>query len=422
MLKAGIVVLKHLRRVFRFRATTLLAKPLGVLWFCVVAWILWSAMLLPAQSDVARRHYQEGVAHEQSGDLAAARKSYESAIVSRPDYVEAIANLGLVYLRLGDVQKALAHFEEARRLRPEARNLEFYAGLAHYQSGDYPNAIQRLKSFVEAFPKDARGLHLLGLCWLRIDNLEQGVQYLQQAVSLQPGNIPAFLSLATAYVSQKQIHRATGILEGPLNSIKTPEKDLVLGMILNANGAHLDALATLRRVIAANPKLPGANNQLGYTQMLLGDDPAAIESFKAELRLDPTEFNANANLGWILVRERRYREAAENLAVALARKPTHPGVRFLVGQVQFAQGDLEKAQASLELVAEQRPEFRAVHVLLGRVYAKRGFPEKVKQTQQVIARLTEKEQQRNLQDNSSYGGTAAMSTLDGSRPDEDDKR
>jgi tetratricopeptide (TPR) repeat protein len=193
-------------------------------------------------------------------------------------------------------------------------------------------------------------------------------------------------------------------MEGPLRGREQAESLLAKGMLLNARGKYQEARKELQRAAGINATLAGLHNQLGYTEMLLGDDSAAVAEFQKELAVRPLDFQANANLGWILLRDRKFAEAEAVLARALQAKPKHPGALFLQGQLWFQTGETEKARQNLEQVVAARPGFRAAHVLLARAYGKLNRPEEMRRTQAVIAKLTQEEQARNAGGSESYGG------------------
>ncbi|MDX2153178.1 MAG: tetratricopeptide repeat protein [Bryobacteraceae bacterium] len=362
-----------------------------------------AAALLGQAPDPAREHLRRGVQAERTGNYAAARAEYEKALALSPKMPEALANLGTVYLRLGMPERAAAQLKAASELRPAMAPLKFFHGLSLYEGGRYAEAHEVLAKFLEQMPGDARGLHLDGLCLLKLDRYEEGRRQLEQSLARQPGNQPAKVTLATAYVAAGNLERAATLIEG----LQGADADLVRGMILNSKGQYREAEKVLMAALASNPKLPSLNNQLGYTLMLLGDDAGAIRAFEAELQLAPKDFNASANLGWILVKQREFARAEALLSEALKAKPANAGVLYLLGQVWSSIGETVKAVAALEQVVKQKPSFRAAHVLLARGYAKTGRTADAERLQAVIRKLTEEEQARNLGANESYADRGA---------------
>lgn len=353
-------------------------------------------------------HFRRGVEFEKANNLDAARGEYEKAIALDPARIDARGNLGMVQLRLGDAAAAIASFETVLARRPEMGQVRFYLALAHYQTGRCDRAGVELDRLLAADPRDGRALHLAGMCLLKLDRIETGVDLLERAVGVNPANRAALLTLATAYASLKEHEKAEELLRGPLAGRETPETQLVRGTLLNAQGKYREAEAVLAAAAAGAGKLPAVRNELGYTRMLLGDYASARREFEAELRLTPGDFNASANLGWLLAQDREHARAAPLIAEALRQKPANPGLLYLMGQVHLAEGALEKAVEALSRAVELRPEFRAAHVLLARIFARLNRPDDVAREQAWIARLTREEQDRNAGSSVGYGGGAAI--------------
>jgi tetratricopeptide (TPR) repeat protein len=75
-----------------------------------------------------------GIAYHQMLQLDNARKSYELAIKVKPDYVEAINNLGTVYYAKKNFRRAISWYNRALKLAPaEAKSASIYMNLGTAQ-------------------------------------------------------------------------------------------------------------------------------------------------------------------------------------------------------------------------------------------------------------------------------------------------
>jgi tetratricopeptide (TPR) repeat protein len=320
-----------------------------------------------------------------------------------PADVETLAAQGVAQLRSGRTRDAVGTLRQAIGMRPEAARLRFLLGLALYQAGDWREARTELAHVLAANPADGQALHLEGLCRLKLGDLRGGAEALEESLRANPSNGAAALTLATTYVSLRDVEKAESLLDGPLRNAEPAQRDLLRGMILNVRGRYREAEPELQKGIAADPRLPGLHNQLGYTQMLLGDYPAAIRAFEQELKLVPNDFNACSNLGWLFVQEREYERAKPFVTEASRQAPGNAGLLYLAAQVRWSERDFAAAAEALEKAVEIEPGFRAAHVLLARVYGRQNRPDDVARQQTIIARLTAAEQERNLESSDGYG-------------------
>lgn len=354
------------------------------------------------QADASRTHFNRGVELQQKGELEGARQAYEEALKLSPRRVDALANLGLVYLNLGRNDEAIEVLSRALDLKPELTSVRLFLGLARFRADQYEAAHQELVRVLESQPGHPQALHLLGLCRLKLDLIEEGILALEAALQVNANNMEAAYTLATAYVGFGEIDKAESLLEGPLRGRTGAEVHLVRGSILNARKKAQAALDELTRARRLNEKLPTLQTQIGYAYLLLVEYEKAAGEFQAALRQNPNDYHANAYLGWLRIQEKRYTEAADCLLNALRLKPDNATILYQLGQIQQINGQVEKALSTLERAVELRPEFIPAHVLLARVYSKLKRTGDFARQQTIIRQLTEKEQRENLGTQESY--------------------
>ncbi|MPZ20669.1 MAG: tetratricopeptide repeat protein [Luteitalea sp.] len=368
--------------------------------------LLWLLALLPAtasaQVDESRTHFNRGVEFQRSGDLERARLAYEEALTLSPGRVDALSNLGLVYLNLGAHDKAIERLSRALSIKPDLHMVRLFLALAHFRAGQFGRAERQAARVVAAHPGHPRALHLLGLSLLKLERIQEGIAALEAALRANPNNAEAAHTLATAYIRRGDVAKAEALLEGPLRSSGDAQICLVRGTILNAKGEYRAALQELTKAKALNDRLPTLHTQLGYAHMFLSEPKRATHRFRTALAQNPDDFEANAYLGWLYLREKRHQEASERLLAALRQKPDSSALLYMIAQVYRAGGKHEKAAEALERVVQQRPDFRPAHVLLAMTYSRLKRTEDYAREQAVIKRLTEEEQERNLGPRTGY--------------------
>src|SRR5262249_41061677 len=96
-----------------------------------------------------------GIAYHQLAQLNLARKSYEQALKVKPDYVEALNNLGTVYYSQKSYRRAISWYTKAIKLAPhEPRSASIYMnlGTAYFARKRYEQAT---KAYQTALQLDA---------------------------------------------------------------------------------------------------------------------------------------------------------------------------------------------------------------------------------------------------------------------------
>ena len=362
--------------------------------------LLWLMVFVPAtvsaQADESRGHFNRGVELQRKGDLEQARLAYEEALKLSPTRVDALSNLGLVYLNLGAHDKAIERLSQALAIKSDLHMVRLALAFAHFRTGQFGAAEREVARVVAADPGNPKALHLLGLSLLKLDRIREGVTALEAALQADPKNAEAAQTLATAYIRLGEIGRAEALLDGPLASGGGAEIHLVRGRILNAKGEYRAALEELNKARELNDRLPMLHTQLGYALMFLSEPEQAMSEFLAALAQNPDDFEANGYLGWLYLREKRHEEASGRLQAALRQKPDSSALLYMIAQVYRADGENEKAADVLERVVKQRPDFLPAHVLLATTYSRLKRSEDYAREHAVIRQLTKDEQERNL--------------------------
>ncbi len=117
---------------------------------------------------------------------------------------------GNEFFKATQYQAALANYMEAQRLDPGEKRLDKFIGetyMALYQPGSkHPkdlefanNAIQRLQSYLAAYPNDKKVREYLVSMYLALDRYDDAIGFYQDLLKSDPNDIKAMTSLAAMY-------------------------------------------------------------------------------------------------------------------------------------------------------------------------------------------------------------------------------
>src|SRR5262245_27124986 len=81
-------------------------------------------------------------------------------------------------------------------------------GLHHHQVGNLAQAEQLYRQVLDSNPDDYEALQLLGVLVVQTGRHEAGIEYLRQALRLDPNNAPAQFNLGSALRKQGQLDEA----------------------------------------------------------------------------------------------------------------------------------------------------------------------------------------------------------------------
>ncbi len=265
------------------------------------------------------------------------------ARLDRKAYGESLLNLGKVYAWAGK-------HEEAGRFAREAGQIlggdpEVYRILGHLAS--------------------ARG------------DLDDAVDYLTQAVRLEPDYAAAQHSLGTALYHLGRYEQAAGHFAKALDTdpIIAPEARNNLGLTLEALGRRTEAIDHYRQVLTAKPDHVDARNNLGAALLSEGTPGEAIPHFRQVLALDPNRAEAHFNLGAALEASGSLNDAVASFEQAIHLRPGYPEAHNSLGLNLILLGRSAEAIQPLEEAIRLRPGFPEAHDNLGSALRLTGQPE-----------------------------------------------
>jgi protein O-GlcNAc transferase len=149
-----------------------------------------------------------GVGLEKMNRLGESEQAYEKALGIKPDYIDALLNLGVVHSRQRDFPKAIATYTKATQLAPLSFKAWHNLGIAHSEFG---NARESLIAFDQASridPNDANVYANMGLVYVTQCESEAAKDAFERALSLDSKHVQANKQLAILYRSQEQYDEA----------------------------------------------------------------------------------------------------------------------------------------------------------------------------------------------------------------------
>jgi Flp pilus assembly protein TadD len=188
--------------------------------------VLWQHAL-QATSDNYLAHNQLGACLGRAGRRDEAQKEYALAIAINPHNGDASLNLARSYLSEGKMKKALQILEAARIANP--KNAEIHSQLGLFYLKDRPDeGLEYLRQAIRLDPREAK-LHLLLAGALeKRGRLEEAAQHLGEAVQLAPDAPMFHYDLAVVLCRLGRWHEADAHLQEALElAIAWEQKQLV---------------------------------------------------------------------------------------------------------------------------------------------------------------------------------------------------
>lgn len=301
-----------------------------------------------------------GLAHEELGDSDAAVAELESLLEAtrreggnynqgeRENRVLILRQVGIIYLRTGDTAKAISAFTRLREISNSPRDLELLID-AYRSDGQHERAYSLSREAIGKFPDD-KFLRFQHARLLARRDLRAAESMMQKAISSDPKDVEAYLSLSQIYLDAKEYARAEGILHRAeaIPDLTDSMREAVrfqLGAVYERSKKYDKAEEVFRQILRLNPKNHGALNYLGYMFAERGVKlQEALELIKRAVELEPNNGAYLDSLGWAYFKLDNLALAEENLVKAVNRLKNDPTIHEHLGDLYFRMENYAKAE------------------------------------------------------------------------------
>jgi len=156
----------------------------------------------------AASHVQRGIGFEEAGRIEDAIVEHEKALELDPEFVQAHANLIILYGKTKQPQKAEEHFRAAVRLNPNHADSYYNYGVLLFEQRKYVEAEEVFRKAVEINPFHSQAFHNLGVMREQQGRLDEALQFYRKAVERQPNFPLAHFHIGRILANQKKYDEA----------------------------------------------------------------------------------------------------------------------------------------------------------------------------------------------------------------------
>ncbi len=281
------------------------------------------------QRDHARAYMGLGAVFRGTGRFQEAEMAYLAALDLNPKLSEAWAGLGAAQLAQGKVAEAVAAARGGVANVPD--EADSYLALSVLVPEE---AMAALKEAAKRVPDDARVHAAVAEEYLKVGDGANAKVAAEAALRIDPNRGDAQLSLVFADSMASGALDAAGY-QGLIDARGAEEEDMTT------------ALAAYDRLIAAHPRSSLPLMGRARVRATMGDRDAAIADLGAALALDPSNVEAMAASGLLLLEAGRASEAKPRLQRASAERPLDVSLTMAYARAQKESGDLDGAVATL---------------------------------------------------------------------------
>jgi tetratricopeptide (TPR) repeat protein len=338
---------------------------------CAVSAFEEAVRLEPASAEA---HYDLGIAYVRLNQLAGAAGQFRLALKNQPGMSVAHIALGSALSDTGKPAEAEIEFRAALNIDPKSVSaLDHLAQLLATQHR-YDSAIRYWKEALALEPdspdiqlslgattyEDAAAKEAAGIVGAQIDGTKEAIRILEQLIRQHPDMKGAHFTLGNIYANESRFREAA---DEYTEATRLDPKDMVALLArvkaLTTVSAFQDALAPAQEYARAKPADPEGHVLLGTVYKGLG------EYHKAEVELDravlgnPKDFQAQYQLGFVLARNQKPKQALPHLEKAVTLKPSDSSAQFQLAAVLRTLGDTARAgEIAQSFKAGKSEEFR----------------------------------------------------------------
>ena len=338
------------------------------------AWLQLAGLELKSgHLDVAERHYRQRLAllpgdfyallglarvAQQNGRQDEARRLVEQLVRDFPQFSTGHNLYAEMLAATGDA-------DGARKQRWLGR-----------ESGRFREAEDPWLNGMQAWCHDFTRLCVLATIEQQTEHGDKGINLLERAIHLAPGNPSGYELLGGLYRKLGDAAKARDTFEAGLRAVKTAKPSPMFFVNLSETYRLLKQPADALRIVQLGFAQLGdqleLHDALGVALADLNRQDEAIAAFRMVLARTPNDTNSNYNLGMSLLVLGRQEEAAAAFKRSLIQQPTFLKALSLLGRWELEAGRLAAAGEYLQPLYESHPEIPEVRQMMARWHQRSG--------------------------------------------------
>lgn len=291
-----------------------------LLWFVLVVLLIVTAVF-------AGYYYWDRYLHigDQS-PLDRGVQHLEQLVRENPQDPDARVSLAQYYFDNGAYAEASGQAQQVLSAFPDNESAQFILGVSLIQNGEFATAVPPLLAFTTTRQESPMAgndtvletaLYYLGFSYMALNQPQQAIPVLEQALTINHTDADAMHQLGKAYTATNQHEQAivqyqnaarfvpdfVEVYQGMVNSYtalsQTDHADYAMGMVAYSQLDYTTAESYLKSAATNLPNFAPVHVGLGLTYEMLGNLPAAEASLQQALTIEPGDFLANHALGRI---------------------------------------------------------------------------------------------------------------------------
>jgi predicted O-linked N-acetylglucosamine transferase (SPINDLY family) len=239
----------------------------------------------------------QGAAYRNNGEFALARRSYEQALVLKPDYLQVLSNLGEWCLAKGLNEEALEWLDKAIAISPHFFEARVNKTAALFELSRFEDARALAQQLVDEEPTRPEAHLNQGNLLVHTGKSKLGIKHYKKALELQPGYAEAHYNLASLLGTKGDIAATISYLERRLKERGDSVQNLAMLAVARQAAGHLaQSEALCRRILERQPDNVTALVTLGSCLSIGGNSASASALYEQVFEHDPSQAAMGSNI------------------------------------------------------------------------------------------------------------------------------
>ncbi len=294
--------------------------------------------------------------------------------------IEQAMRLAEQHQAAGDLYQADTILRQILQAQPKHAAALHLLGIIAHQSGNTELATQLISQAIEIQPDIGLFHANLGEMYRLLGQLDEAIEHGEKAVELNPGYASAHSNLGIAWYDRDDLDRAEACQQRALAI--SPSLVPALNNIgsICRNRKKLDAATDYyRKVLAMAPQHLESMNNLGSVLTEMEQPEKALDFLQQAIRLHPDYTDAHHNLAitWLTLEQEDKAEASFRRELQL--RPDHPEPYEGLAQLYLSQKNLPEAEKMAKTALELAPDKAGIHSILGSIHTVSAYPDQAEQ-------------------------------------------